>query len=90
MFKHSKTKHKQTFKPTSSIETKYIVVGDVHGDINQLIYPLKRFLSMKSNNEHCRLIYLGDYIDHGELNIPIFEFFTILKDIDDVHCLLGN
>ena len=88
MFKHSKTKHKQSFesKPTTS----FIVVGDIHGDINQLIYPLKQFLSFKSTNQSCQLIYLGDYIDRGELNIPIFEFVSVLKDIPDVHCLLGN
>ena len=53
-----------------------IVVGDIHGDLNQLIYPLLYFVK---NYDKCRkIIYLGDYIDRGDSNVFIYELINML------------
>lgn len=57
-------------------EDRIIVVGDIHGDLNQLIYPLIYF--MKNFKKCKKIIYLGDYIDRGESNVYIYEIINIL------------
>ena len=57
--------------------SKIIVVGDVHGDLNQLLYPLIEFFRAEreetdDKNKYRKLIYLGDYIDRGESNVFIW------------------
>lgn len=64
-----------------------IAVGDVHGDLNQLIYPLKLFLS---DPERYTLVYLGDYIDRGESNVYIYEIINALYQHPKIHFLFGN
>ena len=68
-----------------------IVVGDIHGDLNQLLYPLFYFCEHKDT---CRkLIYLGDYIDRGESNCYIYEIVRfMMKNINnkDIIFLRGN
>ena len=53
-----------------------VVVGDVHGDLNQLLYPLFHFFE---NYDKCKkIVFLGDYIDRGESTVFIYE---IIKSI---------
>lgn len=65
-----------------------IVVGDVHGDLNQFLYPLKRFLS---NPIKYKIVYLGDYIDRGESNVYIYEILRVLFNAHPhIHFVCGN
>ena len=64
---------------TSSYD-KVIVVGDVHGDLNQFIYPLIYFMNDIDNS---KIIYLGDYIDRGESNVYIYEILNALNNIPE-------
>lgn len=69
---------------------KYFVVGDVHGDLNQFIYPLIEFL--KSPND-SKIIYLGDYFDRGDSDVYIYEiisFITRMKINNNIILLRGN
>ena len=59
---------------------KVIVVGDVHGDLNQFIYPLIYFMNDIDNS---KIIYLGDYIDRGESNVYIYEILNALNNIPE-------
>lgn len=56
---------------------KVIVVGDIHGDLNQLLYPLMYFL--KNFDTVKYIIFLGDYIDRGESNAYIYAIVKILR-----------
>ena len=58
---------------------KVIVVGDVHGDLNQLMIPLIRFL--KSPDKYRKLVFLGDYIDRGESNAYIYIIITFIRSL---------
>lgn len=56
-----------------------VIVGDVHGDLNQFIYPLLYFIK---NYDKCeKIVYLGDYIDRGESNVYIYEILKKLVDL---------
>lgn len=74
--------------------SRYIVVGDVHGDLNQFLRPLIIHLS---NPENSNLIYLGDYFDRGDSDVYIFEILKFILEqrskIDtfkNIHFLRGN
>lgn len=69
---------------------KYFVVGDVHGDLNQFIYPLIEFLKSPKNS---KIIYLGDYFDRGDSDVYIYElilFITRMKNNNNIILLRGN
>lgn len=75
-------------KSNSSNDESYtIVVGDVHGDLNQLLYPLLLFLS--DPNKYT-IVYVGDYIDRGECNVYVYEIIRVLHKHPKVHFLFGN
>ena len=70
---------KKTQKNKYDLLNKVVVVGDIHGDLNQLLYPLKYFIE---NFNTCRkIIFLGDYIDRGESNVYIYEIINKLSSI---------
>lgn len=54
----------------------YIVVGDVHGDMNQLLNPLFMFISRL--DKYQKIIYLGDYSDRGFNTPRIYEIISVL------------
>ena len=60
--------------------TKIIVVGDVHGDLNQLMYPLVEFL--RNEDKYRKLIFLGDYIDRGESNLYIYGIIKFMMSLN--------
>ena len=69
-----------------------LVVGDIHGDLNQLLYPLFEFLD--NQNIYKRIVFLGDYIDRGESNLNIYliiKFFIENPSFKDkIIFLCGN
>jgi calcineurin-like phosphoesterase family protein len=66
------------------------VVGDIHG----MFDPLRRILSVIQNFERQynepieRIIFLGDYIDHGPCSKEVIDLIQGLKY--DKVCLMGN
>ena len=55
-----------------------LVVGDIHGDLNQLMYPLIDFFI-----HNCRkIVFLGDYIDRGESNLYIYIIIKWLMSLE--------
>ena len=69
-----------------------IVVGDVHGDLNQLMFPLLQFL--KNTDKYKKLIFLGDYIDRGESNLYVYGVIKFIMSLDEyknrIFFLRGN
>lgn len=69
------------------------VIPDIHGMYNQLELILSRILPLRKTDKHTdRLIFLGDYIDRGELSHKVID--TVLKiktdAPDQIITLLGN
>ena len=63
-------------------DERIVIVGDVHGDLNQFIYPLIYFMN---NFKYCRkIIYLGDYLDRGESNVYIYEILSKLISVNEL------
>ncbi|MDH5783063.1 MAG: metallophosphoesterase [Candidatus Bathyarchaeota archaeon] len=56
-----------------------VIVGDVHGDLEGLLYILKAsdFIERVKEGEHCLLVFLGDYGDRG-INSPEV-YYVVLK-----------
>lgn len=69
------------------MKTYTIAVSDIHGDLNQLMYPLIMFLS---DPKKYSLVLLGDYIDRGESNVYIYEILSRIIKHPRVHALWGN
>lgn len=65
-----------------------ICVGDIHGDLNQLIYPLLYFL--ENQNECEKIIFIGDYTSRGFNDIYIYEIIRKLMVHENVIFLAGN
>ena len=72
--------------------SKVLVVGDVHGDLNQLMVPLIEFLTHEE--KYRKLIYLGDYIDRGESGLYVYGVISFIRSLaryrDKIIFLRGN
>ena len=75
------------------IPEELILVGDIHGDLQSLLWTLKeinfeRFL----RNPHNKLIFLGDYVDRGSNSIGVLYVVCFLKQkfADSVVLMRGN
>jgi hypothetical protein len=60
----------------------YLIVGDVHGDIERLFAALKRYPA-----EEWRTIFLGDLVDFGAFGVGCLRF---ARDRKNSEVLLGN
>ena len=65
-----------------------LCAGDIHGDLNQLIYPLIYYIN--NRDEFEKLIYIGDYTSRGFNDIYIYEIITKLMIHEDIFFLAGN
>ena len=71
-----------------------IVIGDLHGDLESLIFILKasNFIErLKSENQVCTL-FLGDYGDRGSYSVEVYYVVLALKSMfkEKVILLRGN
>ena len=57
------------------------VVGDVHGDLNQFLHPLKAFIN-DTTHDNKWLVYIGDYIDRGEYDAYIYCLINAVENTD--------
>jgi protein phosphatase len=73
--------------------TRAIIIGDIHGDLNTLhqILSINRW-HQKTIEEKPVLIFLGDYIDRGPKQIQVLEliFNLLIKNPSRVILLRGN
>lgn len=71
-----------------------IVVGDLHGDLDSLMYILKNshFLEKARRRKYEYLIFLGDYGDRGNSSPEVYYVILKLKETfpDKVLLLKGN
>lgn len=55
---------------------KILIIGDIHGDYNSLMYILKENKDFLKNNENI-ILFLGDYIDRGQNSVEVL--YTIAE-----------
>lgn len=60
-----------------------IVIGDLHGDLESLVYMLKtsKFVEKASQDAEVLLIFLGDYGDRGPYSPEIYYLVLKLKQL---------
>ena len=70
------------------------IVGDLHGDIESLIYILKdvKFLEKAEKDEDFLMIFLGDYGDRGQYSAEVYYVILKLKLMfpDKIVLMRGN
>jgi len=73
---------------------KAIIVGDIHGDLESLIYILKnsQFMEKAGEGEDILLIFLGDYGDRGLHSPEVYYVVLKLKELfpERVVLMRGN
>ncbi|MCK4953128.1 metallophosphoesterase [Candidatus Bathyarchaeota archaeon] len=73
---------------------KAVVVGDVHGDLESLVYVLRDscFIEKVCEGENIFLIFLGDYGDRGTYSPEVYYVILRLKEWfpENVILLRGN
>jgi len=71
-----------------------IIVGDIHGDLESIIYILKnsKFVKKASQDEDVLLIFLGDYGDRGPHSPEVYYVALKLKELfpERVVLMRGN
>ncbi len=72
------------FKPLN----KFLVVGDLHGDLQSLMYILK----FADRSGIHSVVFLGDYVDRGERQVETFliPLYLKLRYPENVFLLRGN
>ena len=75
-------------------EGEVIICGDLHGDIESLIYILKetKFIEKANKNEDFLIIFLGDYGDRGMFSAEVYYVVLKLKLMfpDKILLMRGN
>ncbi len=75
------------------IPEKLILVGDIHGDLQSLLWTLNEInFERLLRNPHNKLIFLGDYVDRGSNSIDVLYVVCFLKQKfpDSVILMRGN
>lgn len=57
------------------LKGKFVVVGDIHGNVDSLIRILERF----RYPPHSQYLFLGDFVDRGPCSIEVLLLLYILK-----------
>lgn len=73
-------------EPTDPYAKQLIIVGDVHGDLNQLIIPYEYFQKCKN----AKLIYIGDYCSNSSENQMIYDHIVKTLNDPNIIYLRGN
>lgn len=70
------------------LEGRFVVVGDLHGDITSL----KRIFNQEQFPPQKRFLFLGDYVDRGESSCEVLMLLLSLKILfpKDVYMIRGN
>ena len=80
----------QIFEKESNVlklEGDFIIVGDIHGSLHDLIRTLNFIFEKKT-----KALFLGDYIDRGQFSLECITLLFALKVMypDTIYLLRGN
>ncbi len=63
-----------------SIPEELVIIGDIHGDLQSLLWVLKDIdFETRLTNPNNKLIFLGDYVDRGSNSIGVLYIVCYLK-----------
>ncbi|MGL6105070.1 metallophosphoesterase [Romboutsia sp.] len=69
------------------------VVGDIHGmfdPLNELVNEIRSHEEYNKESEQTKIIFLGDYIDHGPSSKEVIDLLLEIKEEFEVVFLAGN
>lgn len=68
-----------------------LVFGDIHGNLNDIFYIYKKFLSDKKYSSY-KFLFLGDYVDRGPKSMEVVIFLLACKLVEPKRYILlrGN
>ena len=74
--------------PFVNIEPGVVVVGDIHGNI----YDLLRIMNNNGYPPKTRYLFLGDYVDRGEYSVEVISFLLSMLVLfpEEITLLRGN
>ncbi|CAG2121452.1 unnamed protein product, partial [Medioppia subpectinata] len=74
-----------------SIASPVVVVGDIHGNIEDLL-TIENTLSISKLIPTSKYLYLGDYVDRGKWSVECAVYLLSLKVLSpqNIHLLRGN
>jgi diadenosine tetraphosphatase ApaH/serine/threonine PP2A family protein phosphatase len=80
--------HLQTLNPLLTLSGEFLIVGDLHGSISDLLRILKKF----GRPPETHFLFLGDYVDRGpdSISVLILILSLMLKFPREVFLLRGN
>jgi len=92
ILKTERKKHNNRWIVESQINTPFLIIGDIHGDLSTLKTILSRTSQERLTKGELTLVFLGDYIDRGEHQVETFLTVLMLKREfpDSVILLRGN
>ena len=78
----------QKESPVAHLDGEFVIVGDLHGNF----YDMLRIFAQNGFPPNSRYIFLGDYVDRGEMSLEVILFLFILKTNfpDSIFLLHGN
>jgi serine/threonine-protein phosphatase 2B catalytic subunit len=64
-------------------------VGDIHGQFFDMIHMFEKVVDVRA---HCKMLFLGDYVDRGiySIEVLIFLFCLKLNNPKNIVMLRGN
>ena len=71
-----------------TLEGDFVIVGDIHGDIDTLLHIFHKF----DYPPRTSYLFLGDYVDRGKYSLEVLMFLFSLKLLfpNNIHMLRGN
>ena len=84
----SLTNLKKNTQTVINLDNPVIVVGDIHGNIVDLL----RLFTINGLPPYAQYLFLGDYVDKGQYSLECITLLLAMQNIfpEDIHLLRGN
>lgn len=65
--------------PVLKLNTPCIVMGDIHGNINDLLTYEEQLWPLAPTSNAPNVLFLGDYVDRGDFSIEVISYLFAMK-----------